>query len=159
MSFLDLLTPERVRADLVAADKTELLAEIATLLAGDQGDEEEINQALQAREDLGSTGLGHGVAIPHGRIEETGQVRAVFIKLQTPLEFDALDAEPVDLVAALVVPTGFADQHLLLLAELAEMFSDRQLTADLREAGDASAVIAKLAEFKRKSTGESAWTD
>jgi PTS system nitrogen regulatory IIA component len=62
-------------------------------------------------------------------------------------------------VAALVVPTRFTDQHLQLLAELAELFSDKRLTSDLREARDASEVIAKLAEFKRTRTGESAWTD
>lgn len=149
MPFLDLLTSERVRTDLVAADKSELLAKLARLLAGEAGNEREILEALLARERLGSTGLGRGVAIPHGRIPGIEQARAAFVRLDTPLEFAAADAEPVDLVAAMIVPTQFADQHLLLLAELAEVFSDDRLTTALREACDGSVVIAKLAEFKR----------
>lgn len=159
MPFLDLLTSERVRTDLVATDKTGLLAEIATLLAGDNGNCSEIRESLLARERLGSTGLGRGVAIPHGRISGIEKPRAVFIKLRTPLEFGAVDDEPVDLVAGLVVPAHFTDQHLHLLAELAEMFSDRTLTAALRETEDASAMIAELAEFTGKRIRESAWTD
>jgi PTS system nitrogen regulatory IIA component len=159
MPFLDLLTPERVRADLVAADKTELLATIAALLAGDRGNEHDIHEQLLARERLGSTGLGHGVAIPHCRMEGIEQARAVFIKLLKPIEFGAVDAEPVDLVAALVVPSRFTDQHLNLLAELAELFSDTHLTTDLRSTNEVSAVIAKLAEFNRNRIRDSAWTD
>ena len=159
MPFLDLLTSERVRTDLVAANKSELLAEIAKLLADESGNEGEIREALLDRERLGSTGLGRGVAIPHGRIPGIDQARAAFIRLNAPLEFAAVDAEPVDLVAALVVPSQFTDQHLHLLAELAELFSDEHLTTALRKAGDGSALIAKLAEFKRSKTRESAWTD
>lgn len=159
MSFLDLLTAERVRTDLVAENKADLLARIALLLAGEAGDESEFREALVARERLGSTGLGRGVAIPHGRIAGIERASAAFIKLRTPIDFGAVDAQPVDLVAALVVPAQFTDQHLQLLAELAELFSDDRLTKALREAQDGSAVIAELAEFTSKRTGESAWTD
>lgn len=159
MPFLNLLTPERVRTDLVAADKAELFAKIAVLLADECGGGHEIHEALLARERLGSTGLGRGVAIPHGRISGLEQARAVFIRLNTPIEFGAPDAAPVDLVAALVVPTHFTDQHLHLLAELAELFSDDHLTTALREARDASTLFVELAEFTSKKIRESAWTD
>lgn len=159
MPFLDLLTSDRVRTDLVAASKSELFEEIAVLLAGDSGQQHQFHESLLVRERLGSTGLGRGVAIPHGRIPGIEQARAVFLKLRAPLEFDAPDGVPVDLVAALVVPTHFTDQHLHLLAELAELFSDEQLTTALRKAGDASAIIAELAEFAGKRIREPAWTD
>jgi PTS system nitrogen regulatory IIA component len=159
MPFLDLLTLERVRTDLVASDKAELLVEIAALMAGDPAEEGEILEALQVRERLGSTGLGRGVAIPHGRIAGIERARAAFIKLKAPMAFDAVDSGPIDLVAALVVPSHFTDQHLHLLAELAELFSDERLTTALRNADDPSAIIAELAEFGVRRPRESAWTD
>lgn len=159
MPFLDLLTSERVRTDLVVADKTELLAEISSLLADDSGNGSDIREALLARERLGSTGLGRGVAIPHGRIPGIEKARAVFIKLQMPVDFGAVDAEPVDLIAGLIVPAHFTDQHLHLLAELAEMFSNDQLTTALRQADNGSVMITEMAEFAGNRLRESAWTD
>jgi PTS system nitrogen regulatory IIA component len=147
MPFLDLLSTERVRTDLVAADKTVLLDSIADLLATSHEEKHAIQEALTARELLGSTGLGRGVAIPHGRIAGIEKARAAFVRLDEPLDFGSIDARPVDLVAALIVPAHFTDQHLQLLAELAEIFSDARLTLALRNAADASALRAELAEF------------
>jgi PTS system nitrogen regulatory IIA component len=143
MPFLDLLPQERVRTDLVANDKASLIARLAELLAGDD-DVRTVHSALEAREALGSTGLGHGVAIPHGRSASVGEPRAAFVRLATPIDFGADDGKPVDLVAALIVPEHFTDQHLKLLAELAELFSDAALTERLRAAPDAGALRALL---------------
>jgi len=143
MPFLDLLSPERVRTDFVASDKATVIARLADLLAGDS-DAEIVHAALEAREALGSTGLGHGVAIPHGRSAAVPEARAAFVRLARPIDFGADDGQPVDLVAALIVPEHFTDQHLKLLAELAELFSDTELTAQLRAAPDAEALRERL---------------
>jgi PTS system nitrogen regulatory IIA component len=149
MPLLDLLPPERVRTHLAAIDKPTLIAELATLLAGD-GDAGIVRAALEAREQLGSTGLGHGVAIPHGRSAKVSEARAAFARLADPIDFGADDHQPVDLVAALIVPAHFTDQHLKLLAELAELFSDAELTGALRAAPDAHALRETLRKAKAK---------
>ncbi len=139
MRFLDLLPAERVRSGLAASDKPALIGQLADLLAGDD-DVAIVRNALAARERLGSTGLGHGVAMPHGRCAEIDSARAAFVRLDAPIDFGADDGQPVDLVAALIVPAHFTDQHLKLLAELAELFSNATITAALREAKDSAAL-------------------
>lgn len=143
MRFPDLLPAERVRTDLAAADKMQFIGQLADLLAT-AGDADGVVGALRAREKLGSTGLGKGVAIPHGRSPAIREARAAFARLAEPLDWDAADGKPVDLVVALIVPTHFTDQHLELLAEFATLFSDPQLTAALRAAPDAHALHAEL---------------
>ena len=143
MPFLDLLPAERVRTGLDARDKAGLIDRLADLLAGDD-DAQIARDALSARERLGTTGLGHGVAIPHGRSAKVSEARAAFVRLAEPVDFGADDGRPVDLVAALLVPAHFTDQHLKLLAELAELFSDPVVTAGLREAPDAAALLKVL---------------
>lgn len=143
MPFLELLPAERVRTGVVVGDKAGLLDMLSLLLA-DGGDARPTHEALAARERLGSTGLGHGVAIPHGRSNTVTQARAAFLRLERPIDFGADDGVPVDLVAALIVPAHFTDQHLKLLAELAELFSDRAMTAALREAPDSEELYAAL---------------
>lgn len=142
MRLLDLLPVERVRTDLSASDKTALIAELAVVLAN--GDVAAVREALTSRERLGTTGLGRGVAIPHGRSAKIDEARAAFVRLAQPVDFDADDGQPVDLVAALIVPSHFTDQHLKLLAELAELFSDDALMSALREAPDANTLHALL---------------
>ena len=151
MPFLDLLPAERVQTDFAADDKAALIARLADLLAGGDEDAALVHAALDAREQLGSTGLGHGVAIPHGRSSSLTDARAAFVRLARPIDFGADDGQPVDLVAALIVPEHFTDQHLKLLAELAELFSDAKLTAGLRAAPDAKALRAEL--LKARSGG------
>ncbi|HEY6940394.1 PTS sugar transporter subunit IIA [Dokdonella sp.] len=143
MPFLDLLPAERVRTDVAAADKGELIERLAHLLAGG-GDPALARDALTARERLGSTGLGHGVAIPHGRSAKIDEASAAFVRLAAPVDFGADDGRPVDLVAALLVPAHFTDQHLKLLAELADLFSDVDVTRALRSAPDATELRAVL---------------
>lgn len=135
MPFLDLLPAERVRTGLVVRDKVDLIEQLASLLAGND-DVAGMRDAFTARERLGSTGLGHGVAIPHGRSDAVHEARAAFVHLAEPVDFGASDGQPVDLVAALIVPAHFTDQHLRLLAELAELFSNAGITSALRAAPD-----------------------
>ncbi|MEO7064259.1 MAG: PTS sugar transporter subunit IIA [Dokdonella sp.] len=148
MPFLDLLPEERVRTGLVVRDKSDLIEQMARLLAGD-GDVAGLHAALAARERLGSTGVGHGVAIPHGRSDAVHEARAAFVHLAKPIDFGASDGQPVDLVATLIVPAHFTDQHLKLLAELAEMFSNPDVTSALRAAPDARALRDEVARAKR----------
>lgn len=159
MPFLDLLSPDRVHTSFKATSKGDLLQQLSLLLAADASETGLILEALVTREALGSTGLGRGVAIPHGRIDGLSRARAAFVRLASPLDFDAIDGQPVDLVAAIAVPARFNDHHLKLLGELAEMFSDAVMTNALREAADGSALHAKLAEFAGTRLRDSAWTD
>lgn len=149
MRLVDFLPAERVRTGLVARDKAVTLDHLAKLLAGRDAGLSIVRDALTARERLGSTGLGHGVAIPHGRSAAITEVRAAFVRLAEPIDFGADDNQPVDLLAALIVPAHFTDQHLKLLAELAERFSDAGILSALRAAPDAPALYAVLREQPR----------
>ena len=103
-----------------------------------------IFDALLARERLGSTGLGHGVAIPHGRVKGSQHVQASFIRLKKPLPFDAVDGQPVDLLFCLAVPEDCGEDHLKLLAQVAELFSDPELLQKLRDADSAGRLLQLL---------------
>ncbi len=127
----DLLSTDRVLLDQNLASKKSVLEKAAQLLAvGDQAaGRRDIFEGLCQRERLGSTGLGHGVAIPHCRVEQAS-VSGAFIRLRRPIDFDSPDAASVDLFFALAVPVRCSDVHLKLLASIAELFSD----PDQREA-------------------------
>jgi PTS system nitrogen regulatory IIA component len=146
MQLLDLLTPARVVANAHASGKKRLLEHLASLLdeGGTPEGERAVFEALCRRERLGSTGLGRGVAIPHGRSAAIETPVGAFVKLAEPIDFDAIDGQRVDLVFALVVPEHFTDQHLMFLAQLAEMFSDPALVARLRQGRTAAALYAAL---------------
>jgi nitrogen PTS system EIIA component len=105
----------------------------------------EVFSALQARERLGSTGLGDGVAIPHCR-SSFNRITGVFVRLQSPIEFDAPDGQPVDLLFGLIVPQSEANEHLKVLASLARAFSNEQTTARLRAAATATELRGILLE-------------
>jgi len=99
-----------------------------------------ITDSLFARERLGSTGLGHGVAIPHGRIKGLKNPLAAVLRVRQPIAFDAPDEEPVGLLIFLLVPEAATQRHLEILSEIAEMLSDRVLREQLKSEGDAAAV-------------------
>jgi len=136
MQVTDLLTPERIRVDAHAGSKKRLLEIVSALISqdDDQLESREVFESLCAREQLGSTGLGHGVAIPHGRVSRSNNVKAAFLRLRNPIDFDASDEQPVDLLFALTVPQNCTDDHLKLLAQIAELFSDDRLCEQLRQA-------------------------
>lgn len=146
MLISDLLSAERIRCDVQSSSKKRLLELISEELArnSDEFSKREIFESLCARERLGSTGLGKGVAIPHGRVKGSRHVQASFIRLKKPLPFDAADGEPVDLLFCLAVPEDCGEDHLKLLAQVAELFSDPELLRELREAESSGRLLQLL---------------
>ena len=138
----DLLSPARILADVRINSRKRLFELISTTLARKNPDlnSREIFESICAREHLGSTTLGNGVAVPHGRISGTRSVEALFMRLTKPLAFDADDGEPVDLVFALVVPNVCTGDHEKLLAGIVERFSDPELLQLLRNAADVNEI-------------------
>jgi nitrogen PTS system EIIA component len=150
MHLLDLISPARISAGVSASSKKRLLEVVADLLIQDQPAELDrpVFDSLCARERLGSTGLGHGVAIPHGRTPGLTTATGAFVRLREPLDFGAPDGEPVDLVFALAVPEHFTHQHLVLLSQLADMFGDAPFRDSLRKAPDAAAIHRLLSDWQ-----------
>ena len=150
MLISDLLNPESIRFDVHSSSKKRLLEIISEQLArnNDNLSSREIFESLCARERLGSTGLGKGVAIPHGRVKGNRSIQASFIRLKKPLPFDSIDGEPVDLLFAMTVPENCSEEHLKLLAQVAELFSDPQLLKALREAGDTTTLLELLSSSR-----------
>lgn len=141
-----LLKPEYVLLDLDARSKDELFGEIANRLAATLAlPPKDITKSLVKREQLGSTGLGQGVAIPHGRIKQLKQAAGVFVRTHTAVPFDAPDNEPVRLLFVLLVPEHATDLHLQILSELAQLFSDRTLRERLLQTQDVHQVVHLLA--------------
>ena len=152
MLISDLLSPERIRCDVHSSSKKRLLEIISRELArnSDGLNQREVFESLCARERLGSTGLGKGVAIPHGRVKGSHDVQASFIRLKKPLPFDAIDGEPVDLLFAIAVPEDCNEDHLRLLAQVAELFSDPDLLMQLRAAEDSGKLLKLLSSTRKR---------
>ncbi len=148
MQIAEILTPGRVAVSTGISSKKGVLEELAKLIADDTPDltQSEIFDSLCARERLGSTGLGHGVAIPHGRLKGGKQTLGAFIQLSDGIDYDAVDQQPVDLLFALLVPEASTDEHLQILARLAEMFSDTELVNKLRRAHSSRRLYELLQE-------------
>lgn len=141
-----LLTPERTACQVPGLSKKRLFETLARIISDDQISlsYDEVFSQLIARERLGSTGLGEGIAIPHCRIGNCSQPVGTLITLSEPIDFDAPDNQPVDLVFALLVPEEANQQHLDTLASLARLFSQKSFCADLRSAEDENSMY-KLA--------------
>lgn len=134
MHIRQLISPARVAGGCAATDKLGVLEQLGRLLAADLphlSAAAAFNTLLE-REHLGSTALGRGVAVPHGRLSGLPAPVGAFIQLASAIEFDALDRRPVDLLFALLVPDDSPDAHLQLLAQLARMFSDAEFSQQLR---------------------------
>ena len=139
-----ILLPENVVLDAESTSKKRVLERVGILFENTrQVARSQVFDSLFAREKLGSTGLGHGVAIPHGRIKGLRDAVAAFIKTQMPIPFDAPDGLPVNLIFVLLVPERATDLHLQLLSELAQMFSDKAFREQLQNSND-PAVIHQL---------------
>ena len=125
----DLLAVDRVEVNCQISSKKRLMEKIATLLLQRQPqlDRKTVLQTLIERERLGSTGIGQGVALPHGRINGLDDVIGAVAVLERPLDYDAIDRQPVQLAFGLLVPAEANEQHLKILAHLARMFSDDSL--------------------------------
>ena len=154
MPFASLLRPDRVELLDAVLDRESVLLRAAGLLAraSDDGgpDADALADRLRERERLASTGLGHGVAIPHGRLAALDSPRAAFIRLVTPVDFDAPDGRPVDLVFAMAVPEHAVAGHLVQLAEIAERFADEDFRDRLRHAADAGDLAGLLLEDRHE---------
>jgi len=135
-----LLSVENVVVGLEASSKKRVFEQAGILFENRHGLARSlVYDALFAREKLGSTGLGQGIAIPHGRIKGLKEVRAAFLRLAAPVQFDAPDGKPVGYVFILLVPEAATEHHLQLLSELAQMFSDKTFRERLAAAPDAQA--------------------
>lgn len=136
-----LLPPANIVLDLEVSSKKRMFEQAGLLFENNQGIARSlVFESLFARERLGSTGLGQGVAIPHGRIKGLRDPVGAFVRLKTPVAFDAPDGKPVTLVFVLLVPEQATEQHLQILSELAQMFSDRELRGQLTSANDPGAL-------------------
>lgn len=137
MKLSDILAADRVVAGSALGSKKKVLEELSRLLAGGSSlSSADIFNSLIGREKLGSTGLGHGVAIPHGRMAGVTQSVGAFMRLKHAVDYDAHDGAPVDLVFGLLVPQQATEEHLKHLAAIAEMFSNEAFCAKLRGTGD-----------------------
>lgn len=145
MQLTDLLTSQCMACDVELNSKKRVLEQLSELIAAHQKDltPTEVFENLCARERLGSTGLGHGVAIPHARLKNLGRPVCAFMTLKHGVDFDAVDGRPVDMLCALLVPEKSADEHLELLSILAEMFGDEEYCQELR----ATHNVAQLREM------------
>jgi PTS system nitrogen regulatory IIA component len=145
MPLNDILTADAVFPALPSANKKQVLQELAAHAARLTGRaEREIFEVLLQRERLGSTGIGNGVAIPHGKLPRLERLLALFARLQKPIEFESLDGQPVDLVVLLLAPEGAGADHLKALARIARMLRDPATAARLRANSDAAEIYRIL---------------
>ena len=145
MPLTEFLDPAAVLPNLKAASKKQALRDIADHAATVMGlDGREIYEALLQRERLGSTGIGRGIAIPHGKFPQVQKLQGLFARLEKPIDFEALDHEPVDLVFLLVAPENAGADHLKALARVARVMRDPLTIQSLRQARDQSALFALL---------------
>lgn len=138
-----LLPASNIIVDLDVASKTQFFTVVGGVFERSAGlSHAHVAASLATREKLGSTGLGQGIAIPHGRIRGLPEAVGAFVRLRAPIPFDAPDGKPVDQLFVLLVPEQATDQHLQLLSELAQMFSERAFRDQLTHAPDAQTVAA-----------------
>jgi PTS system nitrogen regulatory IIA component len=148
----DLLTSGSIAPRLAAANKRQVLSTVAEIAARSfRLRAPRVFDALMERESLGTTGVGHGVAIPHARVEGLDRVRGVFARISPAVAFDAVDEEPVDLVFALLSPPESGSEHLRALARIARAMRVAELRSLLRQAGGADAIRALFVEDRRSS--------
>jgi PTS system nitrogen regulatory IIA component len=145
MEIADLITPSRVVAQLRAANKKQALQELAKRAAVMTGIQERmIYDVLIERERLGSTGIGMGIGIPHGRLPGLDTLCGIFARLDRPVPFDAIDDQPVDLIFLLLAPEGAGADHLKALARVSRLLRDRNVCEKLRGTDNADALYALL---------------
>src|SRR5690348_14567997 len=147
MKLADLIDPEHVVADLRVTDKSHLLRELSARAAATLSlDQHTILEALWGREELGSTGLGKGFALPHARLPGLLKFFAFFVRLVRPIDFDSVDGRPVDLVVLLLMPANAAEQHLAALAAISRPLRDQAFVQGSRQAeggGSVAPIVEK----------------
>lgn len=147
MELSNLVTEKAVIASLKASSKKQALHELSDL-AGDLTGLEprDVFEALLQRERLGSTGVGHGIAIPHGKFDKLQKLQGVFARLETPIEFESTDDQPVDLIFLLMAPEGAGADHLKALARVSRVLRDPAIAAKLRGSDSEAALFSILTE-------------
>jgi len=150
MQVTDLLSPERISLNARAGSKKKLLELLSSLLINKEDGEDArlVFESLCSRERLGSTGLGYGVPIPHGRVINANEARAAFLRLNKAIAFDADDGQPVDMFFALTVPEHCTEDHYQLIAQIEAIFSDASIREELRHVQSASKLQDLLADWK-----------
>lgn len=143
-----ILSPDNILLDVESTSKKRVFERVGMLFENQmQIARSQVFDSLFAREKLGSTGLGQGVAIPHGRIPKLREATAAFVRTTHSIPFDAPDGQPVTLIFVLLVPELATDLHLQLLGQLAEMFSDEILRAKLLECEDAACIYQLFCDW------------
>ena len=146
MPLTDLVAPNAVIPALKVNGKKQAIQELAAKAAKLTGQNERlIFETLMQREKLGSTGVGNGIAIPHGKLPKIEKLFGLFARLDRPIDFEALDGQPVDLVVLLLAPEGAGADHLKALARVARLLRDPDVARKLRQSRDADALYAVLA--------------
>lgn len=142
--------PERVATGVEVGSKKRAIEMLSELLASADPElgQSEVYAGLLGREKLGSTGLGHGVALPHARLDNCRNPIGAMIRLAEPIDFDAADGQPVDMLFSMVVPGESTEEHLQLLGQLAEMFSDAAYCSLLRAAEEPPALLRLIRDWK-----------
>ena len=147
MKISDLLQPTGAVAMLKVHGKKQLLQDLAARAATlVRQPERKLFETLMERERLGTTGVGQGIAIPHGRLADLKDIVGVFAQLETPIDYDAVDNQPVDLVFMLLAPEGAGADHLKALARVSRLLRNQQVTEKLRAAKTSEALYAILTE-------------
>ena len=150
-----LLSPSHVVVDLPASSKKRLFEQAGLLFENHHGVARSlVFDNLLARERLGSTGLGQGVAIPHGRIKGIKEALGALLRVAQPVAFDAPDGAPVSLAFVLLVPEKATEKHLQILSELAQMFSDKALREAMMQAPDAAALHQLVTAWQPDAAGQ-----
>ncbi len=147
-TFQKLLKPDHILLDADITSKKRLFEQIGILFENqDHISRSQVFDALFNREKLGSTGLGHGFALPHGRLKGLRETLCAFIRISDAIPFESPDGQPVKIAFALLVPAHANEQHLKLLGEIAEMFSDMELRSQLLTVADVSSAYSLLSQW------------
>ena len=147
--MLDLISPQAVLPNLKASNKKQALQEMARKASELTGQHERaIFDVLLERERLGTTGVGHGIAIPHGKLSSLDRVHGVFARLERPIDFDAIDEQPVDLIFLLLAPAQAGADHLKALARVSRLLRDQSMCEKLRGAQSGDAMYALLTQHE-----------
>jgi len=151
MQLAEFININRISSDVNVSSKKRALEELSNLITRDQDqlNSSAIFDSLISRERLGSTGVGYGLAIPHGRIKNCKKITGAFIQLNQGIDFDAIDNQPVDMLFALAVPEESTDEHLQILALLASMFNDEDFRGKLRMSKSNEETYQLLTEWQK----------
>ena len=151
MTITDLVAPEAILPALKVISKKQALQELAARAAALTGqNERSIFEVLLQREKLGTTAVGYGVAIPHGKLPKLEKLFGLFARLERPIDFEAMDGQPVDLIFLLLAPEGAGADHLKALARIARLLRDQDVAKKLRASRDAQAIYSRA----RAAAGE-----